>query len=141
MGNIEIINQQKVKKVNLKQLKGYARQTLKFLKAGPAVNISILLCDNYGIKKLNKKFLGKNSVTDVISFFLADDLAPDYLGDVAVSVEEAVLAAKKYGNPWNKELVLYVIHGILHLFGYDDSWPRKKKMDKKQQFLLNKLGI
>ena len=139
---IELINQQKIKRVNLKRLHKYLKKILIFLFA-PGGNItskelSILLCDNALIKKLNKKYFRKPSATDVIAFPLTDDLEPDYLGEVVVSVEEAVRAAKRLGCKWQDELRLYLIHGILHLVGYDDRTRLKKaRMEKKQQELLN----
>ncbi|UCD15171.1 MAG: rRNA maturation RNase YbeY [Candidatus Omnitrophota bacterium] len=135
---IEITNQQKIKKVNSQELKKYVRKTLNLL--GASGSVSILLCDNSFMKKLNKKFFVKNHTTDVISFPLGDVCTPYYLGEVVVSVQEAVRLSKKYGNSWKEELLLYVIHGILHLVGYDDCTKIKKKvMERKQQQLLKLL--
>ena len=138
---IELTNQQKIKRVNLKQLHRYLKKIFRLLFAEGgnigSVNLSILLCDNTFIKKLNKKYFKKPSVTDVIAFPLADDLEPDYLGEVVVSVEEAVKMAKRLGCKWQDELRLYLIHGILHLVGYDDRTRLKKaRMDKMQEELL-----
>jgi probable rRNA maturation factor len=136
---IEIINQQKVKRVNKKKLESHVKKIFALLDIRSA-KIVILLCDNKFIKELNKKFFKKNSVTDVISFPLEDDLEPGYLGDVIVSVEEAVKLSKKYGNKWEKELVLYIIHGILHLTGFDDQTKKQReRMEKKQQEILEKI--
>jgi len=133
---IELTNQQKIKRVNLKQLHKYLKKILVFLNI-PSENLSILLCDNTLIKKLNKKYFKKPSVTDVIAFPLADDLEPDYLGEVVVSVEEAAHAAKKLGCKWQDELRLYLIHGILHLVGYDDCTKVKRaRMEKEQEKIL-----
>ena len=143
---IELTNQQKIKRVNLKQLHRYLKKILVFLSAKGGFSsggnisskkLSILLSDNSLIKKLNKKYFKKASVTDVIAFPLTDDLEPDYLGEVVVSVEEAAHMAKKLGCKWQDELRLYLIHGILHLVGYDDSTKAKRKcMEKKQERIL-----
>ncbi len=137
---IELTNQQKIKRVNLKQLHKYLKKILVFLNIH-SKELSILLCDNALIKKLNKKYFKKSAVTDVIAFPLADKLEPDYLGEVVVSVEEAVRVAKKLGCKWQDELRLYLIHGILHLVGYDDRTRLKKAdMEKEQERILNNIS-
>ncbi len=137
---IELINQQKIKRVNLKQLHKYLKKILVFLNI-PSKELSILLSDNTLIKKLNKKYFKKPSVTDVIAFPLTDDLEPDYLGEVVVSVEEAAHAAKRLGCKWQDELRLYLIHGILHLVGYDDHTRLKKaRMEKEQERILKNIS-
>jgi len=138
---IELTNQQKIKRVNLKQLDKYLKKILVFLSTEggniSSKKLSILLSDNNLIKKLNKKYFKKPLVTDVIAFPLADDLEPDYLGEVVVSVEEAVRVAKKLGCKWQDELRLYLIHGILHLVGYDDRTKVKRaRMEKAQERIL-----
>ena len=101
-----------------------------------------MLVDNRLITDLNQRYFKKKTPTDVIAFALGDDLDPDYLGEVVVSVEEAVKIAQQLKISWQKELLLYSIHGILHLVGYDDRSQRKRQiMEKKQQELLNKLWL
>ena len=137
---VKLTNQQKIKRINLKQLDKYLKKILVFLNVA-SESLSILLCDNTLIKKLNKKYLKKSSVTDVIAFPLTDDLEPDYLGEVVVSVEEAVKVAKKLGCKWQDELRLYLIHGILHLVGYDDHTKVKRAhMEKEQERILKNIS-
>ncbi|MCK4916916.1 MAG: rRNA maturation RNase YbeY [Candidatus Omnitrophica bacterium] len=103
-------------------------------------HISFYLCDNEFIKNLNKKYFKKNLPTDVISFPLKDDLEPDYLGEVVVSVETAVNVSKDLDIKWQKELFLYLVHGVLHLIGYDDMTKVKRLvMEKKQEELLEEI--
>lgn len=138
---VRIINQQKVKRVNLKRLRKYLKKVSGLLNIS-SKRISILLCDNKLIKKLNKKYLKKNSSTDVIAFPLSDKLEPDYLGEVVVSTEKAVQVALGLGLRWQDELVLYVVHGILHLLGYDDRRNKKRKVfEKKQKEIIEQLEV
>ncbi|MCK5288555.1 MAG: rRNA maturation RNase YbeY [Candidatus Omnitrophica bacterium] len=136
---VEIINNQNLKRINLKSLHE------KFDKLGFSLDIadkqiSFYLCDNEFIKNLNKKYFKKNSPTDVISFPLKDDLEPDYLGEVVVSVETAIMVSKDLNIKWQKELFLYLIHGVLHLIGYDDMTKIKRSiMEKKQEALLEEI--
>jgi len=146
---VELTNQQKIKRVNLKQLHKFLKKILVFLSSegGSASGgnisskeVSILLCDNALIKKLNKKYFKKSVVTDVIAFPLADKFEPDYLGEVVVSVEEAARAARRLGCKWQDELRLYLIHGILHLIGYDDRTKLERtRMERKQARILESI--
>jgi probable rRNA maturation factor len=141
ISSIEILNLQKIKKVNLQKLRVAVNRILAILGL-PDEKISLVFCDNVFIINLNKKIFRLKNPTDVISFPMAGDFDMGYLGEVVVSVEEAVVRAKDYGNTWEKELMLYIIHGILHLIGYDDITKIKKnKMDKKQQEILTKLEL
>ncbi len=138
---IRIINQQKIKRVSLKRLRKYLKKVSGLLNIS-SKRISILLCDNKLIKKLNKKYLKRNSSTDVIAFPLSDRLESDYLGEVVVSTEKAAQVALKLGLRWQDELVLYVVHGILHLLGYDDRTKKKRKiLEKKQKDIMGRLEL
>ena len=85
------------------------------------------------ITRLNEQFVGHEGSTDVISF--------DYGGDVRqaeifICVDEAVTQAKKFGTTPQMELVRYLVHGLLHLRGYDDCTPGQRKKMKRMEDLL-----
>ncbi|MBU2473886.1 MAG: rRNA maturation RNase YbeY [Candidatus Omnitrophica bacterium] len=129
---IEITNRQKIKRVNLKQLRRYLTKTARLLSIS-GKKISLLLCDNKLITDLNQRYFKKARPTDVIAFNLSDCFDPDYLGEVVVSVEEAVKVSGQLDLPWQEELLLYCVHGVLHLLGYDDrSKIKRVAMEKKQ---------
>ena len=130
---IELISSQKLKAVAAKDLDVLVNKISGILKL-PEKTISFLLCDDREIKKFNKKFFNRNVVTDVIAFALEDDT---YFGEIIISVERALKVCAKYGNNWQDEFATYVIHGILHILGYDDTTAAKKKiMFKKQDEIL-----
>jgi probable rRNA maturation factor len=132
----EIVDDQSIKQIPLYQVQRKIRRILNVLKL-PQAYVSVLLCDDSGIKKINKKVFGRSYVTDVISLPWQDKCNPDYLGDIIISVERAVKSAVKYDNTWHKEFLIYLIHGILHLTGYDDvDSPSCKKMEAKQNEVL-----
>ncbi|HSF59250.1 MAG TPA: rRNA maturation RNase YbeY, partial [Candidatus Binatia bacterium] len=83
--------------------------------------LSIALVNNKEIRKLNAKYRRKDSPTDVLSFPAANGLPMNVrlLGDVVISVEKAEEQAKQRGRTVNEETVTLLIHGILHLLGYD----------------------
>jgi probable rRNA maturation factor len=135
---MDILNQQKIKKINIKNLRGYLKEIFFYLSIKQK-KASFVFCDNQFITELNYNYFKKNTATDVISFPLADDTEPSYLGEVVISVEEAVLTAKELQLNWQKELLLYIIHGILHLIGFKDNTSKqRKKMEQKQQEIFSK---
>ncbi len=103
--------------------------------------VSIVFLDDSQIKKYNKKFLNKNFPTDVLSF---KSDSKKYLGDVLISVERAEENAKRFKNSFLKELVLYIIHGLLHLKGFRDYNEKEKEKMRKAEFevlgVLNEKG-
>ena len=71
------------------------------------------------IRKLNKQYRHKNRPTDVLSFPLADERCPTLLGDVVISIDTARRQARQRKRAFADELRALLIHGILHLLGYD----------------------
>ncbi len=80
--------------------------------------ITVLLCDDLRIKDLNRSFRGKNKPTDVLSF-PAGNNAEGLVGDLAVSVDTAARQAREHGLTLEDELRILLLHGVLHLAGYD----------------------
>lgn len=108
-------------------------------------DLSIVFCDNRYIQELNAQFRDFNQATDVLSF-PSDEVDPDsgkrYLGDIVISYPQAFKQAEEAGNPLISEISMLVIHGILHLRGYDHTTPAdKSEMWKQQADLLLSLGI
>lgn len=103
--------------------------------------LSIVFATDKEIRRLNKIYLKRNTATDVLSFAMREGrrLAKDscLLGDIVISVDRARAQAKVFGTSFEEEMRLYIIHGILHLLGYDDEEPAAvKKMRCKEQQLL-----
>ncbi|MFA7677445.1 MAG: rRNA maturation RNase YbeY [Candidatus Omnitrophota bacterium] len=144
---LDIINRQRIKKIAAKKLKISLEKAMRPLSScftetssSRFIRISVVLCDNSFITGLNKKYLKKNIPTDVIAFELKDSEGPGYIGEVFVSVQEAVLRSPEYGFTWQKELNLYIVHGVLHLAGYSDcNKKERKRMEAKQQEILRKI--
>ena len=107
-------------------------------------NLSIVIDGDQQLQALNLEFLGIDSPTDVLSF-LEDELDPDteqrYLGDIIISYPQAEKQAAIAGHTTKSELDLLVVHGVLHLLGYDHSTDEEKvKMWGMQKDVLLKLG-
>ncbi len=85
---------------------------------------------------LNKKYLKHHYTTDILTFNLSDN-KNKLVGEIIISTDEALKNAKIYKTLPRQEIILYVVHGILHLLGYDDHSPSDiKKMRAKEQELL-----
>lgn len=86
-----------------------------------SAEISVALVDDAQIHRVNRDFLGHDFPTDVVSFVLSEDVDGCHLeGELVVSTETAKREAKSHGWSAEDEVVLYVVHGLLHLCGYDD---------------------
>ena len=105
--------------------------------------IGIVIVDNDTIHSLNKDFLHHDYPTDVISFQVEPDLEKGYLeGEVIVSAEMALERAPEFKWSVKEELILYIIHGLLHLVGYDDLTPLdREKIREKERFYLRHAGF
>tara|TARA_Y100001934_G_scaffold84349_1_gene104690 strand:- start:289 stop:759 length:471 start_codon:yes stop_codon:yes gene_type:complete len=108
--------------------------------------ISILLMDDDDIRQLNKKFRGYNKPTDVLSFPQNADEDPPIpgeiiLGDIAISLDIAKIQAKEHGLKLKEEIILLLIHGILHLLGYDHEISEQEeiKMRNKTRELFKEI--
>jgi probable rRNA maturation factor len=86
-------------------------------------NVSLAFVTNAAIRRINRRFLGHDWATDVVSFPLGSGL----LGELVISAEYAQAEARARGIPVEEELVRYVVHGLLHLEGYDDRRPADRK--------------
>jgi len=130
--------------VPLNQLRAKAKKLLKDLGVSPA-ELSILLVDNPQIQKLNRLWRKKDRPTDVLAFAQREgegaDPADPVLGDIVISVEQAKKQAEAQGHSLEKELDILLIHGILHLLGYEHEHGGRqaKKMREKEKELLEKL--
>ncbi|MCP5008081.1 MAG: rRNA maturation RNase YbeY [Planctomycetes bacterium] len=112
-----------------------------FLKMeGRDAKLSIAFVDNDEIKRVHKRFLSSDEVTDVISFSLGDE--GDFVdGEIVVSVETAVEVAHSKQSCVEGEIILYVIHGILHLLGFDDNnVVNSRIMHEKESEVLSYFG-
>lgn len=100
--------------------------------------ISILLLDDPQIRDLNRKYRKKDKPTDVLSFPMLDEssgnVQPQLLGDIVISVETAEKQARNRKYSLYKELCILLIHGMLHLLGYDHELSKKdeEKMQKQE---------
>lgn len=106
------------------------------------VQLSILITDDTEIAALNKQYLNRTGPTNVIAFPMREgefsDIAPELLGDVVISVDTTEREAKDSGMEFERRFTELLIHGILHLLGYDHENDEEQalEMEEKSQELL-----
>lgn len=111
------------------------------LHGGP-VRIDVQLLSDREIRRINRVHLGHDWATDVVSFPLSAPGAPLLLGALAVSRDTARRESTRRGHAPYHELMLYVVHGTLHLLGHDDHAPRAKaRMRRAEREVLAVLGL
>jgi probable rRNA maturation factor len=131
-------------KVSLARMKQRAQSILNHL-GEERSELSLLLVNNREIRALNAKFRGKNQPTDVLSFPLEERLPTGVrlLGDVVISLQQAQKQAREKRKDFAREVEWLLIHGILHLLGYDHERSRKderimRAMERKIQRALSR---
>lgn len=128
----------------LKKMEKKAQAVLNAL-GSPDGELSILIVDDPQIAELNKQYLNRKGPTNVISFPMRaggfEDLNPQLLGDVVISVETAKREAGDAGISTNARLSQLLVHGILHLFGYDheNDEDEARRMEEKSNEMLEML--
>lgn len=109
--------------------------------AGLDGSVSVLLTGDAEIQRLNREFRGKNKATDVLSFPAGDGFRRARVaGDLAISVETAAREAAQRGHALELELRVLLLHGVLHLAGFDHETD-SGEMARKENLLRKKLGL
>jgi probable rRNA maturation factor len=125
--SVEIIRRDEGKNLSSRKLKKVAQKVLEIVERDQA-ELCLVLVGNREIRELNAKFRKKDYPTDVLSFPAGDELPPGMrlLGDVVISVEKARDQAEQEGRTLDEEMVALLIHGIVHLLGYDHERSAKE---------------
>ena len=136
-----IDNRQKKYTISLTTIQQKTRDILNALACHNA-ELSILIVDDPQIAILNKKYLHRHGPTNVIAFPMRTDqfsnINPELLGDVVISIETAEKEGKRIGISMEERFAQLLVHGILHLLGYDHEASEQEadKMEKKSDEIL-----
>jgi probable rRNA maturation factor len=139
-------------------LRRCVRTALNEEKADMPCEISVLITDDEGIRRINLEFRGKDAPTDVLSFPMQNltpgDFCPDLseinrdtgcmpLGDIVLSFDRIRAQAYEYNQTPDREMVYLAVHSVLHLLGYDhlDEGPEKKRMRAREDAILAALDM
>lgn len=120
--------------------------------ASPDSEISLTFTDDEGIRVLNRDYRHLDQPTDVLSFPLLEEAGDepsvldgeqDYLlGDIVISLERAALQAAEFGHSLEREVGFLLVHGLLHLLGYDHDTPEGEgDMREREEATLQALGL
>ena len=112
---IEVVNRQRRQKIVLQPWKEMAEKMLQAI-GGQHSSATIAFVSDKTIRELNNQFRGIDKATDVLSFPAEED---DNLGDIAISVDTAATQCMENGLTLNEEIAQLILHGLLHLSGYD----------------------
>jgi len=120
------------------------------LSIDPNAEVSLVLADDAYIQDLNCRYRGKDMPTDVLSFALNEGEEPEIiggpteilLGDIVISLEMAQRQAPEYGHSLEREQAFLIIHGLLHLLGYDhEEELERQTMRQEEERILHLLGL
>lgn len=89
-------------------------------------------------RDLNREYLKRDVPTDVLAFSMREGLDADngLLGDVVISTHRALANAERFGTSVEEEITRYIVHGVLHLLGYDDEGQERERMREREEILL-----
>jgi probable rRNA maturation factor len=136
-----IDNRQKKYQIAMTTIQQKAKDILNVLGCHDA-ELSILIVDDPQIAVLNKKYLHRSGPTNVIAFPMHTDdfpnIRPQLLGDVVISIETAAKEGKRIGIGMEERFIQLLVHGILHLIGYDHekSEAQAEKMEQKENEIM-----
>ena len=138
-----------IDKKTIDLIKKAIKTTLHYENFNYNVEISFSIVSNAEIKEINNKFRNIDKKTDVLSFpLIADFKTIDMslqiinLGDIIISIEQAIFQAKEYGHSLEREIAFLTVHSMLHLLGYDHIEKNEEKiMFFKQKEILKNLNI
>jgi probable rRNA maturation factor len=126
--------------VSASSLRSLARRLLASEGVAEPAQLSVLLTDDAAIRRLNRDYRGTDAATDVLSFaqregeqFAFASSEPAHLGDVAISLETAERQAAERGVALGDELAHLLVHGILHLLGYDHERPAEARLMRSRE--------
>jgi probable rRNA maturation factor len=140
---IEVVNRQRRVAVDEERWRGFAAAALKKIGAGE-MGATVVFVSDRVMRELNRKFRGRGATTDVLSFPVEqaefERVAGATLGDLVISVEQAARQAEENGLTLEEEIAQLILHGLLHLCGYDHERDNGE-MNALELSLRRRLGV
>ena len=133
-----ITNDQAAVEINLDFIREIALEIMKFEGSPDNSQLSMVFCDDEAIKELNNEYRGKNEATDVLSFPMElENFVPEIrmLGDIVISTDTAIRQAKEYNHSVMTEIVILMIHGLLHLHDHIEEDDCRKMRAREAEIL------
>jgi probable rRNA maturation factor len=140
-------------KLEIGWLRRVAEQVLTALGTSTNVELGLFIATGERVKQLNRDYLGKDEPTDVLAFSAREEVGADHppfvpppdgvlhLGEVIISYPQAVIQAEEYKHSAKKEIAVLIIHGVLHLLGYEHDKPELElKMRAREKEVMSHIG-
>ncbi len=139
-----------------KWFRSVGERALKAQNISSNTEMGLVITNQTRVQELNRTYRGVDRPTDVLAFYMTPEegqgvepapfvVPPDgfiHLGEVIISYPQAAIQAQEHRHPVAKELAILIVHGVLHLLGYDHERPeQKRKMSAKEQAVLNKILV
>ena len=131
-------------------LQSVVEQVLVAQNAGSRVELGLVIASQERVQLLNLSYLGRDEPTDVLAFSAIEEIGADFppfvtppdgvlhLGEVIISYPQAVTQAEEYQHSTKKEIAILIIHGVLHLLGYEHDKPELKRlMSAREEEILS----
>ena len=141
MNELDVQNRQRTCRIRLALFKQIANVLLSELIQVKAFQVGVVLVAETKMAFLNETYLNHSGSTDVITFDYGEHGDEETLrGEIFICIPDAIAQAENYKTSWQSEVVRYLIHGLLHLNGYDDIEPKcRRVMKREEQRLLNQI--
>jgi probable rRNA maturation factor len=126
-------------------LQGIAQQILAAQGAGVEVELGLVIATEERVKQLNRDYLGRDEPTDVLAFSASEEAGTDFppfvqppdgilhLGEVIISYPQAIIQAEEHRHSIKRELAILIIHGVLHLLGYEHDKPELERQMRTRE--------
>ncbi len=145
--SLSIRNRQRTAPVNARYLRRLASGLLVDVLAQKEYDLGLGVVGTVEMTRLNETFLRHKGSTDVITFDYSEpetqNPKPETIlhGEIFLCIDEAVAQARRFRTSWESELVRYLVHGVLHLLGHDDSKSAaRRKMKREENRLLKEIA-
>jgi len=147
-----LIDEELKAKLEVSWLQSVAEKVLTALSASTNVELGLFITTGERVRQLNRDYRGRDEPTDVLAFSAGEGVGnyppfvqpPDgvlHLGEVIISYPQAVMQAEEYKHTIKEEILLLIIHGLLHLLGYEHDTPESElKMRAREEEVLSHIG-
>lgn len=141
---IEVVNRQRRRAMDCARWERFAEKALAMIDAGNRAGATIAFVSDRAMRGLNKRYRGRAATTDVLSFPSEQEewerMEGANLGDVVISIDKAFEQAAEHGLDFDEEVAQLILHGLLHLHGYDHE-SDDGEMNALELTLRRRLGI
>jgi probable rRNA maturation factor len=147
-----LVDEELKDKLEVDWLRGVAEQVLVALDVEANAELGLFIASGERVKQLNRDYLGRDELTDVLAFSAREEVGghppfvppPDgvlHLGEVIIAYPQAVAQAGEYKHSVEKEILTLIVHGVLHLLGYEHDKPELElKMRAREKEIVERIG-